>query len=128
MIYKKKKRFVIFHNQGFEHVFEEKDLGVILDADLKFDDDISPRIKKANVMAGLICVNWLYLDGLFYEKLFIAFVRPHLEYVQVILGMFLKKHFNTLEYMQPCDTKLVDGYKTLNYKERLKWLDLLSLA
>ena len=40
------------HRQELEHVFEPKDLRVILDADLKFDKDISVKVKKANVIAG----------------------------------------------------------------------------
>ena len=40
------------HRQELERVFEPKDLRVILDADLKFDEHISVKVKKANVIAG----------------------------------------------------------------------------
>ena len=42
------------HRQGLDHVSEQKDLGVILDAELKFDELISVKVKKANTIAGLI--------------------------------------------------------------------------
>ena len=42
------------HRQELEHVFEQKDLRVILDAELKFDEHISVKMKKANAIAGLI--------------------------------------------------------------------------
>ena len=42
------------HRQELEHVFEQKDLGVILDAELKFDKYISVKVKKANAIAELI--------------------------------------------------------------------------
>ena len=103
-----KKRFIIFHSQEPEHVFEQKHLGVILEVDLKFDDDISAKIKKANIKVGLIWVNLLYLDALLFGKLFIAFVRPHLEYSQVNWVQYLKKHVNTLENKSPCATKFLD--------------------
>ena len=36
-----------------KHVFEQKDLGVILDAGLKLDEHISVKMKKANAMVEL---------------------------------------------------------------------------
>ena len=41
----------------FEHAFEEKDLGIIIDSQLKFDEHVSTKVKKANAMAGLIRVS-----------------------------------------------------------------------
>ena len=52
------------HRQELEHVFEQKDLGVILDAELKFDEHISVKVnKEANAIAGLIGRTFSYLDG-----------------------------------------------------------------
>ena len=42
------------HRQGLEHAFKQIHLRVILDADLKFDEHISVKVKKANAKAGLI--------------------------------------------------------------------------
>ena len=53
-----------------EHVFEEKDLGIIINADLTFDVHVSENIKKANNMLGLI---FLLADILL--PLYKAFVR-----------------------------------------------------
>ena len=77
-----------------EHDFEQEDLGVILDAELKFDEHILVKVKKANAMAGLIRRTFSYLDGLLFKKLFTTFVRPHLESGQVILTPYLKKIYN----------------------------------
>ena len=41
-------------NKELEHVFEEKDLGVTVDCDLKFDEHIPTNVKKANAIVGLI--------------------------------------------------------------------------
>ena len=38
-----------------EHVFEEKDLGVIVDSGLTFEEHISSKIRTANVIVGLLC-------------------------------------------------------------------------
>ena len=37
-----------------EHVFDEKDLGVIFDSNMSVEEQISAKIKKANSIAGLI--------------------------------------------------------------------------
>ena len=36
------------HRQELEHVFDRKGLGVILDVELKLDEHISVKVKKAN--------------------------------------------------------------------------------
>ena len=44
-----------------EHVIEQKDPLVILDAELKLDEHILLKLKKANAIAGLIRRTLLYL-------------------------------------------------------------------
>ena len=98
------------HRQELEHVFELKDLGVILDAVLKFAEHISMKVEKANTIIGLIRRTFSYLDGPLFKKLFTTFVRPHLEYVQVIWTPHMKNYVTILENVQHRATKLVDGF------------------
>ena len=116
------------HRQELEHVFEQKDLGVISDADLKFDEHISVRVKKANAITGLIRRTFSYLDGPLFKKIFATFVRQHLEYGQVIWTPYLKKYITVLENVQRRATKLVDGFHHMSYSKRLKKLNLPSLV
>ena len=116
------------HRQELEHVFEQKDLGVILDAELKFDENISVKVKKANAIAGLIRRTFSLLGGPLFKKLFTTFVRPHLEYEKVIWTPHLKKYLTILENMQHRATKLVDRFHHMSYSERLKKLNLPSLV
>ena len=102
-----------------EHVFEEKDLGIIVDSQLTFDEHISQKVKKANAMAGLIRRSFTYLEPMFFKKLYVAFVRPHLEYGQSIWSPYLHKHINAIEKVQMRATKNVDGFSLLSYEERL---------
>ena len=46
-----------------KHVFEQKDLRVILDAELKFDEHISVEVKKENVIPVLISRTFSYFDS-----------------------------------------------------------------
>jgi len=111
-----------------EHVFEEKDLGVIFDAEMKFEQHINTKIKKANSMAGLIRRSFSFLDGKLFKKLFTTLVRPHLEYCQNVWSPHLKKYINLIEAVQKRATKLVDDLHNLTYEERLRKLHLPTLA
>ena len=52
-------------------------------------------VKKAKAIAGLIRRTFSYLDGPLFKKLFTTFVRPHLEYGQVIWTLHLKKYITS---------------------------------
>ena len=69
--------------EEIEHVFTEKDLGITIDSELKYDEHISNKIKIANGIVGLMRRSFSYLDPESFKKLFCAFVRPHLEYSRV---------------------------------------------
>ena len=42
------------YNRELEHVFEEKDLGVIVDSDLSFEEHLSAKVRIANAI-WLVC-------------------------------------------------------------------------
>ena len=111
-----------------DHVFEEKDLGVVIDSDLTFDEHILTKVRVANAMVGLIRRTFSYLDPMMFLKLFTAFVRPHLEYAVAVWSPHLKKHIDAIENVQIRATKLVDGFGKLTYQERLEKLNLQTLA
>ena len=111
-----------------DHVFEEKDLGVVIDSGMTFDDHILTKVQKANVMVGLIRRTFSYLDQQTFLKLYTAFVRPHLEYAVSVWSPHLKKHIDAIENMQIRATKLVDGFGNLTYQERLEKLQLPTLV
>ena len=61
----------------------EKDLGVNVDAELKFSKHIEIQVNKANNILGMIRRSYEYLDADSLKRLFVALVRPHLEYSNV---------------------------------------------
>ena len=111
-----------------EHVFEEKDLGIVIDADLSFTEHISSKVRVANSIVGLIRRSFSYLDGKSFKKIITAFVRPHLEYAQSAWAPHSRKYINMPENIQIRATKLVDGFGNLEYSERLKRLNLPTLV
>ena len=111
-----------------DHVFEEKDLGVLIDSGLTFEEHILSKVQKANVMVGLIRRTFSYLDPKTFLKLYTAFVRPHLEYAVAVWSPHLMKHIEMIEKVQIRATKLVDGFGNLTYQERLEKLQIPTLA
>ena len=116
------------YGEELEHVFEEKDLGVIIDSNLTFEDHIAMKVKKANTIMGLIRRSFTYLSCEMFKKLYVTFVRPHLEYAQIVWAPHLKKHITLVENVQRRATKLVDGLKDFPYHERLQRIGLPTLV
>ena len=114
--------------EELEHVFDEKDLGVTMDYELTFAQHISLKAKKANSIMGLIRRSFSFLDKHLFRKLYTTFVRPHLEYAQSVWAPHLMKHINIIEGVQERATRLVDGFQNIEYPERLKMLNLPTMA
>ena len=106
----------------------EKDLGVIVDKNLKFHKHASFAVKKANTILGLIKIYFTVFDHKTLPKLFKAMVRPHLEYGNVVWGPHFKLDQQAIERVQKRATKLIWNIKDLPYSERLKDLNLPSLS
>ena len=111
-----------------EHVFDEKDLGVTIDGELTFEEHIARKIRIANGIVGQIRRSFSYLDCETFRRIYCAFVQPHLEYGQAAWAPHRVKEINALENVQIRATKLVDGLAKLDYAERLKRLNLPTLA
>ena len=120
-------RYVVYDNE-IEHVFEEKDLGVTIDSDLKFEDHIARKVRTANAIVGQMRRSFSFLDCDNFKRIFTAFVRPHLEYGEAVWSPHLVRNIDAIENVQIRATKLVDGLSKLDYPERLKQLNLPSLA
>ena len=96
----------------------EKDLGVLVDENLSFEDHVIAVTKKANQMAGMILHNITNRDKYIMIPLFKALVRPILEYANAVWCPFLKKNKDKVERVQRRFTKRIKGMKDLNYEDR----------
>lgn len=120
-------RYTVYGNE-MEHVFEEKDLGVTIDAELKFEDHIAIKVRTANAIVGQMRRSFSFLDCDTFKRIYTAMVRPHLEYGEAAWSPCLARNIDKLENVQIRATKLVDGLSKLDYPERLKRLDLPTLV
>ena len=115
-------------NTKLNHTTEEKDLGVFIDNKLNFNSHISQKIDKANNTLGAIRRSFSYLDKTILLRLYTALVRPHIEYANPVWSPRLRKDIDAIENVQRRATKMVPEIRDLPYSDRLKALNLPTLA
>ena len=111
-----------------EKVTEEKDIGVLIDTKLSFENHISQKIKKANSIFSLIRRSFSDLNIKNFNPLFNSLVRSQLEYASSVWSPFKKKHIENIENVQRRATKQVPSLKNKTYEERLQTLQLPTLV
>ena len=105
----------------------EKDLGVYVQDNLKFDKHISLTVNRANRLVGLIKRAFSYLDEETLLVLYKTLIRPILDYGNLIWFPTLKKDIRAIENVQRRVTKIPSQLSNLCYEERLKKLSLSTL-
>jgi hypothetical protein len=110
-----------------ENVENEKDLGVIFDKKLSFNEHIASKVKRANQALGIIKRTFTYMDKDIILPLYKTYIRPHLEYASVIWSPTYQKDIIAIEQVQRRATCLVPGLKHLSYEDRLRTLGLPTL-
>ena len=105
----------------------EKDLGVLMDKDLKFRKHAAAVIAKASKIMGVIKKSFQELDCVTLPILFKTLVRPHLEYGNAVWGPFNRADQILVERVQRRATKLVKSIRHRPYSERLRLLKIPSL-
>ena len=110
-----------------QEVEQEKDLGIIFQSNLKFDQHICMTVNKANRILGLIKRTFSYLDKSTFLCLYKALVRSHLDYGDSVWFPVLKKDIRIIENIQRRATKILTQYRHLSYSERLRELNLSTL-
>ena len=105
----------------------EKDLGVVVDNKLSFDQHIHDIVKKGNKITGMISHYITNKTKQIMIPLYKTLVRPILEYGNVVWAPRLRKDINTLEGVQRRFTKRICDVKEEEYESRLRILRLPSL-
>ena len=110
------------------HVTNEKDIGVTFDSHLEFDVHINDKINKANGIFAMIRRSYKYLTKASFIPLYKALVRSNLEYANLVWAPYKMKYIEALEKVQKRATKALPELRGLCYEERLKSLQLPTLA
>ena len=98
----------------------ERDLGIMISADLKWRQHVMHCANKANKTLGMLSRTFEYRDLELIKSLYTTFVRPHLEFAVAVWNPYLKGDIDILERVQRRATKLVPSLKKLDYKKRLE--------
>jgi hypothetical protein len=110
-----------------QDVTEERDLGVIIQNDLKCNKQCVKAVKASNKMLGMIKRTFSYLTQPVFIHLYKSMVRPRLEYCVQAWRPHFQKDIDLIENVQRRATKLIPGLKEKPYEERLKCLNLTTL-
>ena len=105
----------------------EKDLGVLVDEELKFEDHIQHIIKRANSKKALILNNFTFRSEKVLIPLFKSLVRPILEYANTVWDSSFRNQVEIIEAVQQSFTRHILEVKNLSYEQRLEKLGLPSL-
>lgn len=108
-------------------VNEQKDLGIIISKNLKWNMHISQTVKKANTLIYLIQKAFTNNSVEMMKKIYTTFIRPKLEYAHIVWNPYFVKDIETLERVQRKFTKIPNALRDTPYQERLAIFGLTSL-
>ncbi len=101
--------------EEFREVKSERDLGVIIDNQLSFDEHLAEKVKEANKVMEIIRRSFLTLNEKKFKALYIAMVRPLLEYANQVWCPFRKKDIEIIENVQRRATRQIPDLRGMSY-------------
>jgi len=110
-----------------ESVQEERDLGVLIRADLKSVSQCNKSAATARRVIGMVRRNFKHLDIDDFQIIYKTYIRPHLEYCIQAWSPHLVKDINVLENVQKAATNLVPKLRKYSYPVRLQKLGITTL-
>ena len=122
----------VLDGSKLEVVDVERDLGLLISKDLRWDEQVKGSLCKANQTIAWITRNVICKSKEVMKKIYICLIRPHLEYcVQLWSPVAAHGSWGTIyeiEKVQRKFTNLIDDIGTLQYGTRLAELNLTTLA
>ena len=103
-----------------------KDLGVLVDRELKFSQHVGTIARRANSILGQIRRSFTFKDKLTMLKLYKTFVRSQMEHAVSLWNPWLKKDIDCLEKVQKRAVRMIQGLSG-DYFNKLNQLDLTTL-
>ena len=108
-------------------VNSEKDLGVMVQDDLKVSMQCAEVVNRANRILGMIKRTFESRSKDIILRLYKCLVRPHLDYCAQAWRPHLQKDIDILEKVQRRATRMIEGFSKMSYEDRLRELGLTTL-
>jgi hypothetical protein len=105
----------------------EKDLGILISNDLKWNQQIAKATRLAQFALSQIRNTFVCHEPEIIRPLYLALVRSHLEYAVAVWNPHLVQDCNKLEKIQKRATKLCPKLRKKPYEERLKNFQITTL-
>jgi hypothetical protein len=113
--------------QKLDTVDSERDIGVIICKDLKPSLQCAKAAGTARTVLGQISRSFHYRDRKTFVKLFITYVRPHLEFCTPAWSPWTVADIDCIEKVQKKMVSMVSGLQATTYEGKLSELGLESL-
>lgn len=114
----------VLNNILIKSVNQQKDLGIIITKDLKWESHIANVVKKTNSLIFLVKKSFPRLSLHHFLKIYKAYIRPRLEFCSSVWQPYYQKDIDMIEKVQRRATKIVPSIRNFEYNKRL---DLLNL-
>ena len=113
--------------ENIEIKVKTKDLGIIVDTDLKFKDHITNITSSSRIVMGMIFRTFSTREEEPMMKLFNTYIKSKMEYCCIVWSPVQQLLINELEGIQRTFTSRIKGMEDVDYHKRLKKLKLYSL-
>ena len=110
-----------------ESVDSEKDVGVTIHKSLKPSLQCSKAANKANLILGQLARAVTFRDKTTFIKLYLVYVRPHLEYAVQSWNPWTMADKEMLEQVQRRAVRMVSNTRGKTYEEKLAELGMVTL-
>ena len=113
--------------QVLETVESEKDVGVTVHKSLKPSLQCTKAAEKANQVLRQLSRGITYRDKKTFLKLYMVYVRPHLEYAVASWSPWLQADKEMLEKVQRRALNMVSNFRARNYEDKLREAGMTTL-
>ena len=115
-------------NQQLPTTDQQRDLGIIITKDLKWQKQTDKSCKTANRVLGFIARIFRYKNKELILPLYKSLVRPHLEHAVQFWSPNLKRDIDKIEKIQRRPTKMIPEIRNHSYHQRIQDFNLISLV
>ena len=116
------------NSESLSQVDNVKDLGVLFDKRISFNEHINYSVLKAQKISAVINKLFSFSKVDTKVRMFNTFIRPQLEYASQVWSPSKKSLINKIEKLQRNYTRKLEPSLKLDYEQRLNRINALSLS